>query len=221
MFDYLINQDVEFDCGFDFCIHDLMSAIHQTNATLLGLPHSFFASIDYKTTSAAVGCILCQNIANISKGAAIVNPIEKGHPDVVPYYAAGCTEEELRNYPEGLEVKCTIGTVPKGSNISKASPRIAYTSSISWQAHHQEVDELLGITYDYTHTNDGYKPIITAAFYSSDLTTDDWGNISGTTGRNTKVCGMKRSGIDKMGKGWLAILNNSDYITVYKHIFNI
>lgn len=220
MFNYLINNNVSFVCGFPLSVDDVTYAINKTNEDLLQLPASLFKSIDYKTTSAMVGCILCENIAEMTNGQAIVNPIEKGHPDIVPAYALNASEEELRNYGVGLEVKCTVGSVPTGTSIVKASPRIAFLSGLTWQAHHQEVEELLGITYDYFEVPGGYKPAITAAFYSNELTPRDWGNISGTAGRNTKVCSMVASGKQKMSKGWFALLDIPDYIEKYTNILN-
>jgi hypothetical protein len=44
---------------------------------------------------------------------------------------------------------------------------------------------------------------------------EDWGKISGTTGRNTKVTGMGASGKLKMGKGWVAVINRPEYLARY------
>lgn len=219
MFNYLIKDHVEFNCGFPLTAYDVVRAIDVTNQHLSQLPSSLFRAIDYKTTSSMIGCILCDNIALNSNGQAMVNPIEKGHPDILPYFSHQVTEEELRNYPEGLEVKCTIGGVSKGANLQKAAPRLSETTTLTWQAHHQEVSELLGITYDYINTPNGNKPIITAAFYSDILIPSDWGEISGTTGRNTKVCGMLASGKRKMAIGWFAVVDIPGYIELYERIF--
>lgn len=222
MHNYIINTTTVFNCGFPLTIDAAIHAIHNTNKVLESLPSSLFRSIDYKTTSAMIGCILCENIAQNTNGAAIVNPIEKGHPDIVPISALAASEEQLRNYPTGLEIKCTIGGVPKNTNLKKAMPRIGHISNITWQAHHQEVTELLDITFDYIATSSGYKPVIAAAFYSDRLTSDDWGAVSGTKGRNTKVCGMKASGKHKMGAGWFAILaDNPQYIAKYSQILGV
>lgn len=82
MFNYLINRSITFDCGFVLSVDDVTYAINKTNESLLQLPVSLFKSIDYKTTSAMIGCIICENIAETTQGEAIVNPIEKGHPDI-------------------------------------------------------------------------------------------------------------------------------------------
>ena len=52
-----------------------------------------------------------------------------------------------------------------------------------------------------------FFPGISAAYFSHNLNKADWGAISGTTGRNTKVCGMKASGKEKMRKGWIVVNN--------------
>ena len=219
MLNYLIKDCIEFKCGFPLTCHDVVKAIDDTNQHLAQLPSSLFRAIDYKTTSAMIGCILCDHISLNSNGQAMVNPIEKGHPYILPCFSHHATEEDLRNYPEGLEVKCTIGGVSKGASLQKAAPRLSETTTITWQAHHQEVSELLGITYDYINTPNGTKPIITAAFYSDNLSPNDWGEISGTTGRNTKVCGMLASGKRKMASGWFAAVDIPGYIELYERIF--
>lgn len=217
---YIINTNVVFDCGFEINSENIVAAINHTNNSLLGMPWVLFKNIDFKTMSSIIGAFFCSSIAQLTPG--IVNPIEKGHPDIVPPEALTATEEQLRNYPKGLEIKCTIGFVKKNSNLSAGHSRIDSLNGITWQAHHQEVGELLGIVFDFLPTADGHPyPIITGAFYSDNLSIDDWGQISGTTGRNTKVCGMLTSGKEKMGTNWIAILNDPRYINTYKKIFKI
>jgi hypothetical protein len=63
-------------------------------------------TIDLKTQSGIVGAIFAAELAALV--GAIANPIEKGHPDIVPIFAAAATEAELRNYPTGLEIKSTL-----------------------------------------------------------------------------------------------------------------
>lgn len=221
MLDYIVKPNISFSCGFPLDVDIVIEAIHRSNDSLYSLPNTLFRSIDYKTTSAMIGCIFCEQVASLTNGNAIVNPIEKGHPDIVPSYAANATEAQLRNYPTGLEVKCTIGNLRAGYTIGKAEQRIDALGGITWQAHHQEVHELLGLTFDYFMTDRGSKPAITAAFYSDNLCQEDWGDISGTKGRNTKVCGMCASGKQKMGAGWFAIVRYQKYIERYKQIFKI
>ena len=219
VYNYLVNSSIKFTCGFALSTKQLIEAVDKTNQSLNNLPSGLYRAIDYKTTSSLVGCILCENIAQRTNGSAIVNPIEKGHPDIVPSSAQGSTEEQLRNYPNGLEVKCTVGSLANKNYIDKATSRVGLLTKIIWQAHHQEVTELLGVAYDYFETaKNENKPLITGLFYSDKLNKSDWGAISGTSGRNTKVCAMTSTGIKKMGQGWVILLNNPIYIKKYSSI---
>lgn len=225
-FKYEVNTSVDFefekDCGFKLDVKDVLEAIHHTNSTLITLPYSVFQSIDFKATSGTIGALFCKGIENVTEG--IVNPIEKGHPDVVPEEALQYKNDEamLKNYPLGLEVKCTAGNVKKGSYLGTGDTRIQNLTGITWQAHHQDVERLMGLVWDFVETgNEEVFPVITGVFYSNDLKTDDWGKISGTTGRNTKVTGMAASGKKKMGLGWIAILDKEEYVEKYKRIFKI
>lgn len=149
----------------------------------------------------------------------MVNPIEKGHPDVIPKLADHPSEELLRNYPMGLEVKCTIGNTRQGANLRAGQPRIDCLEGITWQAHHREVKKLLGLVWDFIKSEHDFNyPKITAIFYADNLVTDDWGNISGTEGRNTKVTGMTASGKIKMGQGWIALIDNQQYKKIYQKL---
>ncbi|MBT4722579.1 hypothetical protein HOB30_02380 [Candidatus Falkowbacteria bacterium] len=137
----------------------------------------------------------------------------------MPTSGANATEEQLRAYPEGLEIKCTIGNIKKGANLRAGQTRITDLVSISWQAHHREVRELLGLVWDFIDEGHQFNfPTITGAFYSEELIENDWGQISGTTGRNTKVSGMKSSGKKKMGQGWVSLIDKTDYLSKFKNL---
>lgn len=214
MKNYKINKNFRIDCGFIVNATSAKNAILQTNAVLEELPSNLYKSIDYKTTSAMIGSIFCDLLAR--EVGAIVNPIEKGHPDLVPPAAANCTEEELRNYPQGLEIKCTIGNIETGANLRAGQTRIDALTGITWQAHHREVTELFGLVWDFVDDQKAFNyPAISGAFFSDELIEDDWGQISGTTGRNTKVSGMSTSGKSKMGKGWVALVDREKYLATY------
>ncbi len=212
---YKNNTDFSINVGFSVTHENIKTAAEQTNAILSDLPSTLFRSIDYKTTSAMIGAVFCDTVANLTEG--IVNPIEKGHPDIIPASGADASEEQLRKYPEGLEIKCTVGNIKTGANLRAGETRINDLTGITWQAHHREVEELLGLVWDFV--NDGHAfnhPAITGVFFSSELVEDDWGAISGTTGRNTKVTGMKTSGKEKMGGGWVVVIENEQYLEKYQ-----
>lgn len=216
---YIINDSFLIEPGFRVDAQCIEEALLATNLELLSLPPSLYRCIDYKTISSMVGALFCDAIATRSDG--IVNPIEKGHPDLVPFSASSASEAQLRNYPVGLEVKSTVGNIVKGANLRAGEMRIKHLTGITWQAHHREVRELMGLVWDFWNSKDGFNyPGITGIFYSSELDIDDWGAISGTTGRNTKVSGMLKSGKDKMGKGWIAILSLHGYPKIFSYLLN-
>lgn len=200
-------------------IEDIHRAIFETSSLLRLLPFALFMSIDYKAISGIIGAVFADKLAQVE--GAMVNPIEKGHPDIIPETGANATEQELRNYPLGLEVKCTIGNVQSDSGLTPGRERVDLLTGINWQAHHREVKLLLGLVWDFADERDagaGKYPIITGVFFSDALDEDDWGTISGTTGRNTKVSGMRTSGKEKMGRGWVAILDDQRYLSKYQHL---
>ncbi len=218
---YLVKEDFQIDVGFVVVASDVLNAVTDTNQFLKTLPEILYRSIDFKTAGAVIGAVFCDKLANRIEGAS-VNPIEKGHPDVIPTNGLNANEETLRNYPQGLEIKGTIGNVRKGANLRAGQKRITELTGITWQAHHREVKHLMGFIWDF---NDEYKnfhfPIIVGVFYFDELELTDWGEISGTTGRNTKVSGMLKSGKEKMGKGWVVMLNDEEYLEKLRAYLNI
>jgi hypothetical protein len=96
--DYLIKENFSINVGFVVTATEVLKAVNETNDFLRILPESFYKSVDFKTTGAAIGAIFCEKLAqNISE--AMVNPIEKGHPDLIPLTCLNASEEILRNYP--------------------------------------------------------------------------------------------------------------------------
>ena len=197
---YKVNKSFNISIGFAVNAEHVLKATKNTNQILSDLPASLYSCIDFKTVSAIVGAIYCDTLAGFCK--CIVNPIEKGHPDLLPTSAKGASEAKLRNYPEGLEIKSTVGNVTQGANLRAGTKRISQLTAITWQAHHREVRELMGLSWDFANEKPSFIfPCITGVFYTDALETSDWGAISGTTGRNTKVTGMTASGKTKMGTG--------------------
>lgn len=216
-----IKKDFEDNLGFRVTTEDVYNAANELNDFMQTLPPNLFKSLDFKTIGAMVGAIFCSQLANCITDA-MVNPIEKGYPDIIPISGATASEEQLRNYPQGLEIKGTIGNLPTGTKFSGGQQRISALSTLTWQAHHREVNNVLCIVWDFCNEKEGFMyPALTAAFYSNELTTSDWGAISGTTGRNTKVCGLKESGKKKLGKGLILIYNSDEYIKKYYKIMKI
>jgi hypothetical protein len=95
-------------------------------------------------------------------------------------------------------------------------------TGITWQAHHREVNHLVAFLWDFNAESSHFLfPMLVGVFYSDELTEEDWGEISGTTGRNSKVSGMIKSGKEKMGNGWILLLNQADYLTKFKNYLHI
>lgn len=218
---YLVNEQFSINVGFPVTAVEVLTAVNDTNHFLMGLPEILFRSIDFKTTGSAIGAIFCDKLAQTIPSAA-VNPIEKGHPDIIPAIGLGSSEEILRNYPQGLEVKGTIGNISKGANLRAGAKRINDLTGITWQAHHREVNHLMGFLWDFNNAHNGFLfPMLIGVFYTDNLTENDWGEISGTTGRNTKVSGMVKSGKEKMGDGWIVLLNDKAYLDKLKGYLSI
>lgn len=129
---YLVNNSFHIKVGFDVRAAHVSAASELTNNILSDLPATLYRSVDFKTTSSIVGSVLCDLLSR--ETGSIVNPIEKGHPDLVPAKAQTATEERLRNYPQGLEIKCTIGGVEQGANLRAGIQRIGRLTGITWQA---------------------------------------------------------------------------------------
>lgn len=218
---YIVNDEFEKNFGFTVNSQNILSSVIDVNDFLSSLPPNLYSSIDFKTTGSMIGAVLCGYLVNNIQDA-IVNPIEKGHPDIIPATAKHESEAVLRNFPHGLEIKGTIGNITTGANLRAGIPRINSLTGITWQAHHREVNHLLGIIWDFANVRDSFTfPAITGAFFSETLTVEDWGAISGTTGRNTKVCGIRKSGKDKLGAGWILLYDNEPYLTKYKQLLKI
>ncbi|MDW5264828.1 MULTISPECIES: hypothetical protein [Acidobacteriaceae] len=152
------------ECGFAVNAADVLHATELTNNILAALPASLFRSIDFKTSSSIIGAVFCEHLAD--RVNAIVNPIEKGHPDILPLTAAKAPEAALRNYPCGLEVKSTIGNITKGANLRAGVKRVAHIEGITWQAHHRDVKALMGLSWDFIQQHEAfYYPGITGVFF--------------------------------------------------------
>lgn len=217
---YLVREGFTIDVGFLITAEQTRSAADFTNDILHDLPATLYRSIDFKTVSSVVGAVFCDVLAR--EVGAIVNPIEKGHPDVVPQSAAGASEAQLRNYPHGLEVKSTVGNITQGANLRAGQQRVNAITGITWQAHHQEVGSLMGLVWDFASERDSFLfPAITGIFYSDKLLQQDWGAISGTTGRNTKVCGMRSSAKRKMAAGWVLLHDDARYLEVFRRTLGV
>jgi hypothetical protein len=178
---YVYDPGASIDCGFRVTAKEVIAAVGQANRVFRTLPLSLYLTIDLKAQSGIVGAIFAAELA--TRAGAIPNPIEKGHPDIVPATAVSASEALLRNYPRGLEIKSTIGGVAKGSELGAGQARIDSLVNVVWQAHHRDVRALMGLVWDFVGgtKSELSHPAITGVFYTAELLEQDWGTIAGTT----------------------------------------
>ena len=144
---YAIRSDLVIECGFVVTPRDVETAAIIASKRMAALPFSLYRGVDLKTLSSIAGALFSEALAPVV--GAIVNPIEKGPPDIIPVDGKDASEAALRNYGSGLEVKCTVGNVTKGSGLQSGQRRVTCISGLTWQAHHREVTSLLGLVVDF------------------------------------------------------------------------
>jgi len=216
---YKINSCFSIDVGFEIDAGHVERAIHHANTEMKDVPFKLFRTIDFKTISTILGSAFCEGIEKATEGVGIVNPAEHGFPDVIPAIGNFASDKELRRYPTGLEVKCTIGGVETGAKLKAGQTRIGQVRDLTWKAHHDEVERLMGLVFDFVNLGETHSyPHITGVFYSDRLHGGDWGKMNDGKGRNTNVTNMKKSGKTKMGNGWIAILDDREYIDRYQKL---
>ena len=217
---YKYNPCFSIDVGFEVDISHVEEAIDHTNSTLKGLPPTVYRSFDLKLLSGSVGAFFCTELADKIGVNVMVNPAEHGHPDIIPWVADDTPDKLLRNYPVGLEVKCTMGNIEPGARLKAGQTRIDKVKDITWKAHHKDVERMLGIVFDFVDDGKAFRyPHITGVFFSDDLNVKDWGKMAGQTGgRNTNVTNMNASGKIKMGTGWVALMDDRTYINRYQEL---
>jgi transcriptional regulator with XRE-family HTH domain len=212
---YRTRKEFVIDVGFMVTSANIVRSVELTNDVLTDLPALLYRSLDFKTVSSLVGSILRDALA--TETDSIVNPVEKGHPELVPMMAGNATTTQLLHYPQGLEVKCTVGNVEPGANLRAGQRRIERLISITWHAHHRQVRSLVGLVWDFARTHGSFSyPAITGVFYTAGREEKDRGTISGTIRRNTKVSGMRTSRKAKMRSGWIMLLDEPSYLTAFQ-----
>ena len=121
----------------------------------------------------------------------------------------------------GIEIKATCGSVTTPERCRRmgleekpdiGDQRIDVLTGYDWKAHHRETNNLAGIIWDFIDD----VPRIVAVFFSSRLTTDNWGVIIQPKeggGRTTSVSIMTRVGVGIMYEDWVAVIgSDSRYI---------
>jgi hypothetical protein len=210
-------------------IDDLASGNDIPIFTLLGL----------RNLSSFIGEIFASEVFRLLNDKLRPNPNQDGYPDLLAYTPEGKAYIEERErkgetsvkkfwspYPYGgIEVKATCGNVESASVQPKpkiGESRIPSLVDADWKAHHRDTNNLLSIYWDFL---DGI-PTVLASFYRNDLTMNDWGKIVGPKeggGRVTSVSTMNRTGVKRMGAGWVLLPKTQKTRTILcqRRIFNL
>lgn len=193
-----------------------------------------FETLGMRNLSGFVGEVLVSSIDSVTNHKFVKNLHQDGYPDLLSndtdekkqYLLSTYTIKDGKKYPNskelfspykfgGLEVKATCGSVPPQSKTFRkpiiGENRIQFINGFDWKAHHRNTNCLIGVLWDFI---DG-TPSIVAVFYRNDLVVDDWGAIVQPKeggGRTTSVSIMTSNGVKKMCNGWIAVVNNQNYI---------
>lgn len=219
---------------------EVVDAINFSNEALLKLNETtqefdinIFETLGLRNLSGLVGEYFARSVMMFSKGKLQSNLHQDGYPDLCltdtkqkkEYFNSLYKEENGKRYPlskevfsnykfGGIEIKATCGSTPSATKTPKplvGEQRVSLTEKFDWKAHHRETNHLLAVLWDFIDGN----PIIVAAFYQDNLTEEDWGELQKPKddgGRTTSVSVMKSKGIKKMCQGWVAVLDDPQYI---------
>lgn len=244
-YSYIINEQHRITIGGQEIITNanLLEAINFCNSAIRLLDEqtkqfdiNIFKVLGMRNLSGMVGEYFAASVQRFSHGNLQSNLHQDGYPDLLltntpeklAYFHSLYTIENGRKYPKdkslfspfaygGVEVKATCGSTPPASVEPKpliGEQRISKVTAFDWKAHHRETNNLLSIFWDFID----HVPTVAACFYRNDLVIDDWGKIvqpKTDGGRTTSVSIMTSSGVKKMCKGWLAVLDNPMYINAF------
>jgi hypothetical protein len=230
---YLINESERCDFCYDregnrFDPKDVREAIVLCNGLTKKLNEVFAKEtrmslldvIDKKQTGAFVGSMFISKFVDIAEYLGR-NPSPTGHPDLVPAkYLKTHENYKWDQFPHGgLEIKTSCGSLPSGKtkDIPVGCPRREFVTGIVWKGHHTEINNLLGLFWDYYPV-----PCIFGAFYSNKLEPRDFTNTVPKKGggHTTNVCITKSSATTKMGRNWVVMANEKAYLNLFEKLMD-
>ena len=246
-FEYIVNPNhfVSLNENINFSNKDIINAIVFCNKAILMLDEqtkqfdiNIFEALGMRNISGLVGEYFGKSIQKFSNDSLHSNLHQDGYPDLLithtieqkQYFSTLYTIVNGKKRPKdkaffspykygGIEIKATCGSTPSASHTPKpliGEQRISLVKSFDWKAHHRETNNLLGIFWDFLET----VPTIVACFYRNDLNINDWGKIVQPTaggGRTTSVSIMTKTGVSKMCKGWIAVIDKPEYIRAFSN----
>lgn len=229
---YLPNNSTKTDFtytnkGEKFTSTEVEKTVILTNTTVITLAMIFqqvvgislFEVIDKKQTGAFIGAVFVSNFANIASHL-VLNPSQTGHRDLIPkeYINNSSVINCVRLPHIGVEVKISCGNLKTGvtNNLPVGDARISYLTGVDWKRHHQYINNLLALFWDYFEG----IPTIMSAFYSNKLVPDDFSNTMPKAGggRTTSVCVTKKTTRDKLMKNWVLLPDLPVYIQFFKKL---
>ena len=207
-------------------------ALKELNDTTMRFDINIFETLGMRNLSGMIGEYFARSVVKTASDRFASNLHQDGYPDLLlidgerkrKYFESLYTVENGKKYPidkehfspfkyGGLEVKATCGSTPSATIVPKpliGEQRIDLLCGFDWKAHHRTTNHLLGILWDFIDGN----PVIVGCFYQNKLTTDDWGKIvkpKDDGGRTTSVSIMNATGVKKMCKNWIAIIDDEKY----------
>lgn len=166
-------------------VQEIKHAICAVNQILLNLSIpdgriglELYEIIDLRMLSGLIGEMFVSQVVK-STNFLMKNPNIDGYPDLLDVTMVGTLEKVKSMTPAdfinfeygGLEVKNTFGVKKSNANISIRESRVAkIQNKLVWKAHHQQTNNLIALFSDYKNGT----PQIVAAFFSSDITKEDW-----------------------------------------------
>ena len=183
-----------------------------------------------RNLSGFIGEVFNYSVVKKSNGYVRKNQHQDGYPDLLVMDATGKSEWDKvqdKLYEKspfspfaggGIEVKATCGDIQKSTWFSErkikrpqiGDPRIDYANKYTWKSHHRDTNNLCALIWDFIDK----KPTIVAIMYADDLLVEDWGKVvqpKEDGGNTTSVSIIKTSGVDKLYKGLIAIIDDPDY----------
>lgn len=206
---------------------------HNTIDQIANFDVDIFSILGMRNLSSFIGELFAASLISVTRNEYKKNPHQDGYPDLLLMDDAGQKifaklkgNGQLREktpfspFPNGgIEVKATCGSVPTPEKCRRmglqekpdiGDQRIGVITGYDWKAHHRETNNLIGILWDFIDR----KPRIVAAFFSPNLTENDWGKIvqpKAGGGRTTSVSIMTRNGVKKMYDNWVFVINDPRY----------
>lgn len=214
--------------GKKFTPAEVEKAAILTNMTVVTLALIFhqvakvdlFEVIDKKQTGAFIGAIFVANLATLASEHLALNPSQTGHPDLIPNEYLN--DPSIKNWDQflygGVEVKTSCGSLKNKATLTLpiGEPRISYLTGLEWKGHHQYINNLLALFWDYFEG----KPTILAAFYSNCLVPEDFSNTIPKPGggRTTSVCVTKKTAKDKLMSNWVILPDSPLYLNFFRKL---